>query len=292
MRKLLAFLAAKRHWILLIFCEIISFVLIYRNNEYQRNVMLSSANTVTGSLSSISKRIFSYFDLQRVNEQLMERNNLLEMEAIYLRAKIREIERDTVVFKRAFLKDTVINDSLYFKDSQYEYITANVVKNSTIRASNYITINKGYEDGIRPDMGVISPFGVTGIVKTVSKNFSSVISLLNPNFNIYCKLMNSHYFGPLSWDGADIRFAYMKELPTYAIFQIGDSVVTSGYSSIFPPGVLIGVVESFGKQRDDNFYSLKVRLATDFSSLSVLTVIRNKMQEEQLAVEREARTHD
>ena len=292
MKKLLAFLVAKRHWILFILCEIISFLLIYRNNAYQRNVMLSSANTITASISSVSHRFFSYFDLQRVNQELMERNKVLEMEVIRLHDRIQTMERDSVGFQKIFLKDTVINDLFYDYDYQFEYIPVGVVKNSTALMRNYITINKGYRDGIRPDMGVVSPLGVTGIVTTVKKNFSVVLSLLNTKFNVSGKVLNSNYSGSLSWDGVDTQYAYLKELPTYATFQVGDTVVTSGYSSIFPPGILIGVVESYNKQRDDNFYSLKVRLATDFQSLSVLFVIRNKMQEEQIEAEREAINND
>ena len=292
MRKLLAFIVAKRHWILFILCEIISFVLIYRNSAYQRSVMLSSANTITAGISSVSNRIYTYFDLQRVNQQLLERNNELEMENIRFREHIRTMTQDTVSFRRVFPKDTRINDSLYFKDNQYEYITVGVVKNSTTRLRNYITINKGYQDGIRPDMGVVSPFGVVGIVTTVNKHYSAVISLLNVKFNVSSKVKNRNYSGPLSWNGKDPRYAYLEELPTFATFQIGDTVVTSGHSSIFPPDIIVGVVESYNKQRDDNFYSLKVRLATDFQTLSVLSVIRNKMQEEQLETEREAMKND
>jgi len=281
MKKLLAFLVAKRRWILFILCEIISFLLIYRNNAYQRNVMLSSANTITASISSVSQRFFSYFDLQHANNELMERNKALELEALRLRNHIQTLVHDTVSFQH-----------LFAQDDQYEYITAGIVKNSTTRVRNYFTINKGYKDGIRPDMGVVSPMGVAGIVMTVTNNFSVVLSLLNTQFSISAKVMNHNYSGSLSWDGIDTRYAYLKELPTYATFQIGDTVVTSGFSSIFPPDILIGVVESYNKQRDDNYNSLKVRLATDFLSLNSLFVIRNKLQEEQLEAEREAMSND
>lgn len=292
MQKLFAFLVAKRHWILFLLCLIISFVLIYRNNAYQRNMMLSSANVVTGNITSVSSRVFSYFDLQKVNQELLERNSLLEMELIRLHEQVNHRIVDTTSFDAVSLADTVMSDSLFNRNYVYTYIPAGVVNNTTTYLNNYITINKGSKDGIRPDMGVVSPSGLVGIVATVGERFSVVISLLNTKFKVNCKVRNAHYFGPLSWKGGDVKYAYLEELPTHAVFQKGDTIVTSGNSAIFPPGVMVGVVDDYDKQHDDNFYSLKVRLATDFQSLSVLSVIGNNAQKEQWEVEKEARKND
>lgn len=292
MQKLLAFIVAKRHWILFILCEIISFVLIYRNNAYQRNMLLSSANVVTGNISSVSSRVFSYFDLQKVNQELLERNSLLEMEVIRLHEQANSRTIDSTSFTQVFLADTVLPDSLFRGDYVYKYITAGVVNNSITYLNNYITINKGYNDGVRPDMGVVSPRGLVGIVTTVDEHFSVVISLLNVKFKVNCKVQHTNYFGALSWKGGDVEYAYLEQLPTHATFQVGDTIVTSGYSAVFPPGVMVGVVESYEKENDDNFYSLKVRLATDFQSLSVLCVIDNGLQKEQKEIEMEAKKND
>ncbi|MDR2914749.1 MAG: rod shape-determining protein MreC [Tannerella sp.] len=292
MQKLLAFIVAKRHWFIFILCEVISFALIYRNNVYQRNMMLSSANVITGSISSVSGTVFSYFDLQKVNQELLERSSLLEMEVLKLREQLNGIKVDSTSFGQVFLKDTIFTDSLFSGNYIYEYITAGVVNNSTAYMNNYITINKGANDGIRPDMGVVSPQGIVGIVATVNDHYSVVISLLNVKFKVNCKVQHTNYFGALSWKGGDAEYAYLEQLPTHATFQTGDTIVTSGYSAVFPPGIMVGIVESYNKQNDDNFYSLKVRLATDFHSLNALCVIDNRSQSEQKVIEQEARKND
>ena len=292
MRKLFEFIVAKRHWMLFIFCEIISIVLIYRNNIYQQNMMLTSANAVVGRISKSSSNIFSYFDLRKVNQELLERNSLLEMEVIRLREQVSSKEFDNKTFNQVFLKDTVLTDSIFARDYIYKYITAGIVNNSTTYLKNYITINKGSKDGLRPDMGVVSSHGIVGIVATVRDNFSVIISLLNVKYMVSCKVHNTNITGPLSWKGGDTKYAYLEQLPTHAVFQKGDTVVTSGYSAAFPPGVMVGVIESFNMENDDNFYSLKVRLSTDFQSLNVLCVIDNKLQKEQKEIELEARKND
>jgi rod shape-determining protein MreC len=290
MQKLLAFLILKRHWLLFLLCEIISFSLIYRNNAYQRNMMLSSANVIAGSISSASSAVFSYLDLQNINRELLECNSQLAMEVIRLQEQLKNQLLDSVDFSGVFLNDTVNNRNN--GNYTYEFITAGVANNSVTYVNNYITINKGAVDGIRPDMGVISPRGVAGIVMTVKDRYSVVISLLNSKFKLSCKVKDTNYFGAMTWKGGDVAHAYLEELPTHAVFHVGDTVVTSGYSAIFPPGINVGVVESYNKQRDDNFYSLKVRLATDFQSLGVLCVIINHSQEEQREIEREAIKND
>ena len=292
MRKLFEFIVAKRHWILFIFCEIISFVLIYHNNAYQRNMMLSSANVVTGRILSISGTVSSYFDLQKVNHQLLERNSLLEMELLRLKAKADKAALDSVSFDKTILTDTVLAESLFFGNYDYKYIPVGVVNNSTTNVNNYITINKGYNDGIHPDMGVVSPQGIVGIVATVEEHFSVVISLLSSKFKVSCKVINTNYTGSLSWKGGSVKYAYLDQLPTHATFQIGDTIVTSGNSAIFPPGVMVGIVESYNREGNDNFYSLKVLLNNDFHSLNVLSVIDNSLQKEQRAIEMEARKND
>ncbi|MDR2773896.1 MAG: rod shape-determining protein MreC [Tannerella sp.] len=289
MQKLLAFLISKRHWILFLLCEVISFSIIYRNNAYQRNIMLSSANVITGSMMSVSNTVFSYLNLRKVNQELLEQNSMLAKEVVRLHEQLKNSALDTTDFRSVFLNDTMRSHEGY----TYEYITARAVNNSVGYVNNYITVNKGSADGIRPDMGVISVRGVAGIVVTVKEHYSVIISLLNTGrYKLSCKVKDSNYFGALTWKGDNISYAYLEELPTHAVFHVGDTVVTSGYSAIFPPDIMVGVVESYDKQRDDNFYSLKVRLATDFQSLDALCVISNNSQEEQREIERETIKND
>ena len=292
MQKLLAFIVAKRHWFLLIVCEIFSFSLIYRNSAYQRNTIISAANSVTGSVLSVCNTVFSYFDLFGVNQELLERTARLEMEVAYWREQAANQTVDQATFGQVFLRDTVVSDSLIQKSLIYRYIPARVVNNSVNYQRNYITINKGSDDGIRQDMGVVSPRGIVGVVTNVDNRFAIVMSLLNVKCKMSCKIQHTHFSGSLSWKGGDVRYAFLEQIATHATFQVGDTIVTSGYSDIFPPGVQVGVVESFNKQNDDNFYALKVRLFTDFQSLNALCVIENRLQETQKNIEQEARRND
>lgn len=292
MRKLLEFIVAKRHWFVFLLCEILSFVLIYQNNDYQRGVMFSAANTVVGKLLSASGSIVSYINLRDVNHELTERNALLLQEVVRLRQLVAKNATEAARYDEHFLSDTVTLDSLPSAGLQYRLIPAMVVNNSTRYMMNYITIDKGREDGVRAGMGVVSTAGVAGMVMTAGKHYSVVVSLLHRKSSPNCKVRNTNDFGPLNWKGDDIRYAYLENLPTHSVFHIGDTVVTSGYSTAFPPGIMVGTVEAFDKQRDDNFFSLKVRLSTDFHSLSMVSVIDNRTAEEQKTTEKEARKND
>lgn len=284
MRKLLDFLVRKRYWFLFMLLEIISFVLIYRNNTYQRSIIFSSGNIITGHIASISGTVTSYLNLKQINRELLDRNGQLEMELLQLQEKIASMQLDTVSFA-GYIPDST-------KVFPYNFITARVINNSITRVANYITIDKGQAEGVFPDMGVVSQNGVVGVVAMSSDHFAVIISLLNPKFRLSSKVLGNNYFGSMVWDGKDIRYANLEELPRHVDFQKGDTIVTSGYSAIFPPGIVVGTIESHEKQHDDDFYSLRVKLSTDFSSLTDVRVISNYKQEEQREIENEAKQND
>ena len=285
MRKLLDFLLRKKHWFLFIFFEVLSIMLVYRDNLYQRSALLSSANYISGHIATVTGGIRSYFHLRKINRNLQEQNGKMEMELLKLQEQIDAMLEDTVSFKG------YVKDSLH-TEYPFQFVLAGVINNSFSQVANYITLNKGKNDGISPDMGVVSEQGVVGIVSHVSDHFSVVISLLNPKSKISCKVLGNNSFGYLSWNGHDIQHVTLEELPRHAEFQKGDTVVTSGYSAIFPAGLIIGTVEGFSKEHDDNFYALQVKLATSFSSLQNVRIIRNTLQQEQLNLEREAKKND
>lgn len=284
MRKLLDFLVRKRHWFLFLLLEIVSLMLIYRNNAYQRNIIFSSANVVTGHIASVSGYVTSYLNLRETNKDLLERNGELEMQLLELQDRIEMMKADTARFA-GFAPDST-------EEFPYSFILADVANNSVSHLSNYITVRKGHKDGVAPDMGVVSERGVIGIVSTVSDHFSVIIPLLNPKFRLSCKVLGSSYFGSLSWDGRSVRVAKLDELPRHVEFQKGDTIVTSGYSAVFPAGIIVGTIADFEKQHDDNFYSLKVELATHFESLKTVRIIRNYRQQEQNGIEQEAKKND
>ncbi|MGM9797364.1 MAG: rod shape-determining protein MreC [Parabacteroides sp.] len=284
MRKLLEFLVGKRHWFLFLGLLAFSLALIYRDNAYQRNVLFSSANRVAGSLASVSGEVISYMHLREINKELLERNGQLESQLLDLQDQLDAFMADTVLFQ-GFSADST-------EHFPYSFVVAQVVNNSVSRLSNYITVNKGRLDGVTPDMGVVSERGIVGIVSTVSDRFAVIIPLLNPKLRISCKLQGSSYFGSLSWNGRNTRYATLEELPRHVEFQRGDTIVTSGYSAVFPAGLIVGVVEDYEKQHDDNFYALQVRLATDFHALNHVRIIKNFLQQEQLDIEKEAKKND
>ena len=284
MRKLLEFLIGKRHWFLFILLEAVSLMLVYRNNAYQRNIIFSSANVVTGYIASISGSVTSYLNLRDINKELLERNGQLELQMLDLQDQLDALIADTVSFK-GFAPDST-------EQFPYSFVVADVVNNSVTHLSNYITVDKGKLDGIMPDMGVVSERGVVGIVSTVSDHFSVIIPLLNPKFRLSCKVLGSSYFGSLSWNGRNTLYANLDELPRHVEFQKGDTIVTSGYSAVFPSGIIVGTVADFEKQHDDNFYSLQVELATDFQALNNVRIIKNFRQTEQIGVEQEAKRND
>lgn len=264
--------------------EIISFMLIYRSNAYQRNMILSSANVLTGYISSVSGYVTSYLNLKEINKELIERNGQLEMQLLEMQDRLEMMLADTVSFA-GFSPDST-------EQFPYRFIMAGVVNNSVTHLANYITVNKGRQDGVEPDMGVVSDRGVVGVVSTVSDHFAVIIPLLNPKFRLSCKVSGSSYFGTLSWNGRDPRYANVDELPRHVEFEKGDTILTSGYSALFPAGIIVGRVVDFEKQRDDNFYSLEVELATNFQTLNNVRIIQNFYQAEQISTEQEARKND
>lgn len=275
MRNLISFLIKHSVWILTIFYVVISAILLFRFNAYQQSVFLSSANQVSGWVYSLSGNVTGYFGLREINRDLQERNGFLEMEVARLKRLLDS--GDYKMLTEYASKDTVL--------LRYNFQVAQVINNSVMRPANYITINKGSDDGIKTEMGVIDRNGVVGKVDVVGKNFSRVISLLNPKWRLSCKVKYSDYFGSLVWDGQDARYAVLEELPRHVDFAIGDTIVTSGFSSVFPEGIFVGTIKEYSKQKNDNFYALKIELSTDFYRLNDVLVIDCPGQEERKEIE-------
>ena len=278
MRNLLNFLLKYNHWFLFILLEVISFVLLFRFNHYQHSVYFSSANVVAGKVYEVSGGITSYFHLKSVNEDLLDR--------------IMELEQQNSNLENALVKhlsdSTELNSIRSLSDTDYEIFKARVINNSLNLVDNYITLNRGSKDGIRPEMGVVDGNGVVGIVYETSSHYSRVISVLNSKSSISCKIVGSEYFGYLKWEYGDSRYAYLKDLPRHAEFNLGDTVVTSGYSTVFPEGIMIGTVDDMADSNDGLSYLLKVKLATDFGKVSEVRVIARTGQREQKELEQKS----
>lgn len=275
MRNLLNFLIKYNYWFLFLLLEVTSFVLLFRFNHYQQSVYFTSANGVSGKVYEVSGGISSYFHLKSLNGDLLDRNMLLEQRVAFLEKTLIEKGMDSV---RLYSLERL-------EPEAYRIFKANVIKNSLSRENNYMTLDRGTAEGIRPEMGVVDANGVVGIVYKTSPHYSLVISLLNSKSSISCKIVGSDYFGYLKWEGGDSRFAYLKDLPRHAEFNLGDTVVTSGYSTVFPQGAIIGTVDDMSDSHDGLSYLLKIKLATDFGKVSDVRVISRSGQEEQNALE-------
>lgn len=275
MNNLLNFFIKHSAWLVFMVYMILSLVLLFRDNPYQQSVYLTSANAVSATTYEMLSSVSSYFHLKDINEDLQERNALMEMELVSLRSQVKDL--------RLMLPDSTAPLPTH---QHFDFITARVISNSISQPNNYITINRGSNQGVKPEMGVVDQNGVVGIVNVVGRNSARIISLLNPNMRLSCKLKNSEFFGSLMWDGRSPQYAILEELPKHMTFQKGDTVITSGYSAVFPEGLIVGVIE--GRARDDreSFLSLKVRLTTNFSQLDAVRVITNDMSAELKRLER------
>lgn len=275
MRNLLNFLIKYNYWFLFLLLEVTSFVLLFRFNRYQHSVFFTSANAVAGIIYELQGGITSYFHLRSVNEDLLSRNMWLEQQVSGLEHMLSAQLGDS----------TKLHSIERLSMDSIQVFKARVIKNSLTRMDNYITLNQGASDGIHTEMGVVDANGVVGIVYKTSAHYSLVISLLNSKSSISCKILGSDYFGYLKWEGGDSRYAYLKDLPRHAEFNLGDTVVTSGYSTVFPQGIMVGTVDDMEDSHDGLSYLLKVKLATDFGKVSDVRVIARGGQEEQLQLE-------
>ena len=276
MNNLLNFFIKHCAWLIFAVYVILSLVLLFKDNPFQQSVYLTSANAVSARVYEAFSAVTSYFHLRGINESLQERNAALEMELVELRRQLGD---------RALASQDTVNQPA-LKGGQYTCVIARVISNSIAQPNNYITINRGFADGISPEMGVIDQNGVVGIVNIVGPHASRVISLLNPHVRLSCMLKGSGFFGSMVWDGKSPRYAVLEELPKHCTWHKGDTVVTSGYSAVFPEGIVVGIVESLDRDMSDSFISLRVKLTTNFSQLSTVRVITNGMSGQIKALQR------
>jgi len=274
LRNLFHFIFKNIHWLLFCLFIYLSVLLIVNNNQFQRNKCLQALRGATGHIYSVTNYFHSYFYLKSTNAALMQRMAQLETEIYACQSKLASMPGDSESADRLGV------DSLI-----YRFIPAQIVNNSVSRLENYLTLNKGSDDGIQPDMGVLSPNGVVGVIIHTSPHFSTVISLLNTKYKLNGKIQNSDYFGPLVWDGKNARYIYLTEIPRHATVNQGDTVVTSGYSTVFPKGIPIGIIVGEKKQRDDSYRLIRIQLFTDFNRLNEALIVVNRLHEEQRELE-------
>lgn len=253
-------------------------MLLFQWNSYQGSIFFSSANAVAGKVYEWDANIEHLFSLSKVNQQLTQRNVYLEHELMQLSQHLEKVSGDKNVMKSAQL-DMLRN---------YRLIPAKVVSNSLDKRDNFITLDKGSADGVKKDMGVVCGTGVVGIVYLASDHYSVVIPVLNSQSNISVSIRNRGYFGYLHWTGGSSSTAYVDDVPLHAHFKLHDQIVTSGYSSVFPPGILAGTILHVYNSSDGLSYRLMVKLSTDFGNLRDVCVIDDAVMQERLQVLRAA----
>lgn len=268
MRTLLRFIQKYSDFLLFLVLETVAIILMAQGSEFQRS-------KIVGINRQVSGLIYDKLDGSREYLSLKKANSILSDENTALRNRIEQME--------ALLDSSVIQTELK-NDYQYHFVPARVIHNSVYKQYNYLTLDQGEKDGVFRDMGVISGKGVVGIVLETSDNFSTVIPVINLDFRLSVKLKSNNYAGILQWQGNSPLFAELNEIPFHLEVMEHDTIITSGFSSIFPEGVEVGTIESFSLEQG-NFYEIRVRLFTDFQSLFNVNVIRNYKKEEQLNLE-------
>jgi rod shape-determining protein MreC len=271
MDRLFYFLYQYRAFFTFLVLELFCAWLVVENNQYQGARFYNSSNTVVASLNNVSQNIRDYFTLRDVNVTLADEN-------AYLR---KQLEHDN---QRLQILDTLtLMDSALI--SRFDFVSAKVVNNQVDRFKNFITINKGEDAGLQPGMAVISSSGVVGKVKAVSNHYSVVTSLLNIEVMVSGLLKRTGHFGSIQWGGRDpdrVNFLY---IPRHVKPVVGDTVVTTGYSAVFPEGIMIGTVDEVRLTDEALFYELKVKLSQDFRKLAFVTIVKSQLKHEQDSIE-------
>ncbi len=270
MRNFIQFLVKYHIFLFFIGLQVLCFSMIFRNNSFHEASFVNSSNKLIGTLYKWKGNVTEYIELQRVNDELSAENESLR----------NRLKGTFVNVNDHFV---MINDTL--RERKYRYKSAQVVNSSINKQLNYLTINKGSKDGLKPEMGVENKQGLVGVVKDVSEHFSTVLPIINLKYTASAELERTGNFGLLRWDGADFRYAYLNDVPRHANVQVGDTIITRGSSAIYPRGTLVGTVSLVDAKEGSNFHRIQVLLSNDFSQIRYVFVVENLLKTEQREVE-------
>ena len=280
------FLFLKKIHFVLIFVVLEFLALHYYANStsYTRVKLVTASNYVVGGIHAQLSGLNNFFHLRgenrRLNEELAQAQTRLDR----LMSALSAGDIAAPVAGTAALPLLLDALSLPLAARHYEYYPARAVNNSIMRQENYITLDKGARDGLYPDMALVSGDGIVGYVLGCSNRFSVCMSVLNRNFRTSGRIKGSDYFGSVYWDGLSYEHVVLTEVPKYAPIGKGDSIVTTNFSSFFPPDLMIGTVEQFTLV-NGTYYDVKVKLHADFGRLNNLMVVRNLDREEEISLE-------
>lgn len=275
MKNLLNFIYKHNFFFVFLLMEFFCILILVKNNGYQGSSILNSSNEVSAHVYKISSNAKEYLLLQEENERLAKENVFL-------------LNRIKMGYMAIPQKTYIKRDTLY--KQYYEFMSGKAINNSVNRRNNYLTLNIGAAQGITHDMAVINSNGIIGIVKDVSENFASVMSLLHKDVRVNCQLKKDGINGSLLWDGLDYRFCNLINIPTHARLKKGDTVITSNLSGIFPEGIMVGFVDSYERRQNESFYTVKVRLSADMKKINHVSVIKFNYKAEKDSLELKSQT--
>lgn len=271
MEKLFLFIYQYRSFFTFLVLEVVCIWLLVQNNQYQGAKFFNSSNSIAASANSSAQNFRDFFSLRETNQLLSEENAML---------KKKLEQRNQSLYS---LNVREINDPELI--NRFDFLSARVVNNSVHQFKNHLTIDKGSKDGVKPGMAVVSAEGIVGKVKITSDNFSVVASLLNIDILTSVQLKRTSHFGTIQWDGSSPDFIKLLYLPRHVKPEVGDSIVTSGYNSIYPEGMMVGKIDKVELKDEALFYDVRVRLSQDFRKLTYVAIIESKLKEEQDSLE-------
>jgi rod shape-determining protein MreC len=258
MKYLFIFIKKQSFFFMFIILEVISVLLLVNHNDFQGSRMLNTTNAITGSFNYVFSSVSDYFFLKEANKQLSVENAWLNEQLYGGSMKV---------------------DSVQIEDTLYAFIPARIISNTNRGRNNYIMINRGRVDGVEKEMGLVSPSGVAGIVVEVSRNYATAMSLLHKDSRISARLKSNGQMVNVVWDGEDYRFGLVEDIPTHIIPVPGDTVITSGYSFVFPEGLIVGII---GEKTisGSNLNRAELIFSTDFNNLYLVYVTKNNASQE------------
>lgn len=264
MQNLLKILLRYGNFLVFILLEVAAFLLFSYNNAYPRSSILSTSNQVIAWQNEKLSEIKSYFNLK-------EQNEILAIDNTYLRSQLSQIQQS--------IDDSIMRETMRLSNyTAPSYLPAKVVQITTRNINNFITINVGKRDSIHKGQGVINDEGIVGIVQTVGPKYSVVMPIINTHTNVSCRFTKNDYIATLQWDGDDYRFATLTDVASHLVVNKGDTIVTSGLSPIFPEGIPVGIVENSTLEEGASYYTISVRLSTNFKRIKYVEVVCNEDQ--------------
>lgn len=264
MQQILSFLLRNQNTLLFLILFSIGFGFTVESHSYHKSKWISSTNFLSGSIFGVGNSVGSYFDLKETNDVLVEENLRLR----------DELER----YRNTTSQNTTIDSTSF--TSPYRFYDAKVISNNYSKKNNYLLINRGSKDSIKPDMGVISSKGLIGIVEESTTNYSRIISILNSNLEINVGLKKSNHFGTLNWNGESPYFIQLTDVGRLAPIKVGDTIITSGNSNIFPKGILVGTIKTFNIDQSKSYYTIDIELFNDMTNLGPVYIIENMAKDD------------